>query len=311
MLHKVLSWLEAVSAAASLAAAAATGIPYVLDYGHHGYGCPRGQLLPCIINTKADIPAGIPVVWVSLVLLAGFTIMAVLHVMRRRRLFLWALLAIAAGFWVVFIVVEGGFFVDAYQISAVCVLICCLAAITRQVGATRMRFAPTFVALCSLAALWFFGGIVAFSQAPGEGIFRAIPSSPPDAQDTLSYAEPKAWDAKGNFIGFDRFTTDELNRIHQGRQLRLLHFVNSRTPSTGIDVVSVNPIDRFTWGAAVLSSNGRCEAVLLFYNARLAFFRIPDEHFTVLPAGTTCVGSAATPATVTGPPIGVSVSNGP
>jgi len=197
------------------------------------------------------------------------------------------------------------------RISAVCVLVSCLVAITRQVGPKRKPFAPAFVALCSLAALWFFGGIMAFSQAPGQGFLRAIPSSPPDAEDTLSYAEPKAWNAKGNFIGFDRFTAEELNRIHQGRQLRPLHFVNAETPSTGLDIVSVNAIDRFTWGAAVLSSDGRCDAVLLVYDARWAFFRTPDEHFTVLPAGTACVGSAATPATVTGMPIGVNVSNGP
>jgi hypothetical protein len=298
-MQKFLTWLEPAFAVAGLLAAAASGLSYIADYGHHDYAC-WGQLLPCIINTKADISAGIPGVWLSLGLLAGFTTVAVLHALDQRRLFLYALLVIGAAYLVAFIVVEGGFFVDAYQISAVCVMVACLAAITRQLGARRLRIKPALLAVSSLVVLWFFSGLGAFALAPRNLFWPLIPSEPPDAQDSLTFAVPNGWDASGTFIGFDRFTADELNRIHQGSKLRPLRFVTADTPSTRLDIVSVNPIDRFTWGAVALSSSGRCDAILIVYDPAIARFHVPQNYFSVLPAGSACGGSAATAATVTG-----------
>jgi len=76
--------------------------------------------------------------------------------------------------------------------------------------------------------------------------------------------------------------------------------VTADTPSTRLDIVSVNPIDRFTWGAVALSSSSRCDAILIVYDPAIARFHVPQNYFSVLPAGSACVGSAATPATVTG-----------
>ncbi|TMD68703.1 MAG: hypothetical protein E6I84_01035 [Chloroflexi bacterium] len=260
-MQKFMTWLEPASAVAGLLAAAAGGLPYLADYGHHEYAC-WGQLLPCIINTKADIPAGVPGIWLSLGLLAGFTTVAFLHALQLRRLFHYALLVIGAAYLVAFIVVEGGFFVAAYQISAVCVMVACLAAITRQIGVRRLRIKRAGLAVSSLVVLWLFSGVGAFALAPRDLFWPLIPSEPPDAQDSLRFAVPTGWDASGTFIGFDRFTADELNRIHQGSKLRPLRFVTAGTPSTRLDIVSVNPIDRCTWGAVALSSSGRCDAIL-------------------------------------------------
>jgi len=156
------------------------------------------------------------------------------------------------------------------------------------------------LAVSSLVVLWLFSGVGAFALAPRDLFWPLIPSEPPDAQDSLRFAVPAGWDASGTFIGFDRFTADELNRIHQGSKLRPLRFVTAGTPSTRLDTVSVNPIDRFTWGAVALSSSGRCDAILIVYDPAIARFHVPQNYFSVLPTGSACVGSAATPATVTG-----------
>lgn len=293
-MQRLLTWLQPALALAGLLGAAASGLPYVAGFGHHPYNC-WAQVLPCIVYSKADLPAGILAVGLSLVLLGAFTAVAILHVLEKRRLFLYFLLVIAAVYWVFFIVVGGGFFVVAYQISAGCVIVACLAAVTRQLGATRFPIVPALIVVGSSVPIWVISGYAALSLAPCMPFLfpicvPQIQPAPPDARDSLVYAIPTPEDAAGNSIGFDHFTADELNRIHQGSRLRPLRFVNANTPSTRADIVSVNPIDYFTWGAVALSTSRRCYAIVVVHGR---------FYYGVLPAGSECVGSSATPATVT------------
>jgi hypothetical protein len=294
-MHTLLKWLEPVLAVGGLTAAAFGGLPYLAGYGHHPYNC-LAQVLPCVVYSKPDFAAGIVAVALSLVLLGAFTAVAILDVLEKRRLFLYVLLAIAATYWVALIVVAGGFFVEPYQISADCLVVACLAAVIRRLGRNRSAVKPASIAVGSSVGIWCISGFAAWSLAPCLfAFFACIPQIhplPPDAWNSLEYAVPTAYDSSGNFIGFDRFTADELNRIHQGSRLRSLHFVNADTPSTGPAIVSVNSIDRFTWAAVALSTGGRCYSILVSYGRLL-------DRYGVLPAGSPCVGSAATPATVT------------
>ncbi len=69
-------------------------------------------------------------------------------------------------------------------------------------------------------------------------------------------------------------------------------------PSTGPLVVSVNPIDDYTWGAAALSARThRCYLVL--YITDPTNLRHQTMHYGQLPEGAPCLGAAATPETVT------------
>ncbi len=78
-----------------------------------------------------------------------------------------------------------------------------------------------------------------------------------------------------------------------GKDVRL---VDARTESTGNLVVSVNPIDRFTWSAAARSSNGRCYAILLQSDRENP--RFGTTYYAKLPSGTPCKGEMATAETV-------------
>ena len=68
-------------------------------------------------------------------------------------------------------------------------------------------------------------------------------------------------------------------------------------PSTGPDVVSVNPIDAYTWGAAALSPNGRCYVLVAVIDRTDT--RFGADHYGWLAKGAKCVGSAATPTKAT------------
>ncbi len=126
---------------------------------------------------------------------------------------------------------------------------------------------------------------------------------PPDANLTL-------WLAASRPTGTDdaplhRRTAEWLNSIHHGSD-RLrdrgggeITYVGATVPSTGPLIVSVNPMDEFTWGAAALALNGRCFiTVIVLDRADPQYGGIRDG---VLPAGAPCMGALATPANAATP----------
>jgi hypothetical protein len=116
---------------------------------------------------------------------------------------------------------------------------------------------------------------------------------PPGAQFRLSNATPNPWGDDG-FLGLSRYTAAELNRAQRQRQPR---YVPSDVPSTEPNVVSVNPIDDFTWGVAALSDQtGRCYLILIVHNRRNPEFG--TTKYDWLPRSEPCVGSGATRETV-------------
>ena len=118
-------------------------------------------------------------------------------------------------------------------------------------------------------------------------------NGPPGAESSLENAAPDPWSASGRFVGYSRFTAPELNRIHQGKELRAIRYVSAQTPSTGPAVVSVNPISKFAWAAAALSDqSGRCYVILTTSDPRNPQYG--DDRYGWLPRGAACVGASAT-----------------
>ena len=104
--------------------------------------------------------------------------------------------------------------------------------------------------------------------------------------------------AASDLAGLDTATAQELDRRNQGRDINdRLRFVDARTPSSGNLVVSVNPIDRFTWSATALASNHRCYALLVALDRNNP--RLGTTLFAKFPGGTPCEAERATPETVT------------
>lgn len=121
----------------------------------------------------------------------------------------------------------------------------------------------------------------------------------PGAQSSLEYSTPSARDPGGGFLGYTRFTADELNRTRQGSDLRAIHFVPAPVPSTGPSVVSVNPIDDFTWTAASQSDEtDRCYLIALVTERTNPKFG--STRYGWLPKGARCTADAATLDSVTG-----------
>ena len=129
-------------------------------------------------------------------------------------------------------------------------------------------------------------------------ILRATGSRPgPGAQSSLWAAWPTARDDSGRFLGYSRFDATELNRIQQGRELRAIRYVGPDVPSTGPDVVSVNVVDDFTWGAAALSDeNGHCYLMLHVTDRERP--ELEPAFFERLPRGEPCLGASAVPERV-------------
>ena len=296
-MKKLILWLEPVTAAAALVLAGAAGLPYLAGYGNHHYAC-WGPILPCIVNSKADLPAGVVTVGASMTILAGLTVLAALHARLRRRLVLWLLIVLAAVYWLGFLLVEAGIFVLPYALSGACVLATCVAAIAGKVPVQGLRLKHLLVLLGGSILLWFVTSLASAVLADPIGLGPGIASGPPDAQDSLLFAMPSGRDSAGTYVGLDRFTAEDLNRIHKGVELRPLRFIGANMPSTGPDVVSVNPIDRYTWAASALSSRGICYAIVSAHDR--ANPKYGSTYFGRLPHGAACVGSAASPATVTG-----------
>lgn len=119
----------------------------------------------------------------------------------------------------------------------------------------------------------------------------------PGAQASLDHAWPSARDDSGRFLGYGGFDAAELNRIHQGRELRTIRYVGPDVPSTGPDVVSVNVVDDFTWGAAARSEETEhCYLVLHVTDRERT--DLGSAFFERLPKGEPCLGASAAPERV-------------
>jgi len=123
------------------------------------------------------------------------------------------------------------------------------------------------------------------------GNVNAVGSS---ATAGLLYSVPDPW-ARGTFEPLVRFDAEKLNELRGGVGLRLL-YVPADSASVGPAVVSVNPIDDFTWGAAALSKEGRCYLILILHKP--ADPKKLDARFAVGGGSGPCVGADAKPGSV-------------
>lgn len=159
-------------------------------------------------------------------------------------------------------------------------------------GRKKLRARPALVVVAVIigwfALVYLLGGITRWAGArPGPG-----------AQSSLEIASPDPWLPSGAFGGYTRFTADELNRIKQGHDLRSIRHVPADQASTGPSVVSVNPIDDFTWGAAALSDEtGRCYLTLVAHEHQRPEFG--GTYYGWLAKNEPCVGAKAVPDRVT------------
>jgi hypothetical protein len=161
-------------------------------------------------------------------------------------------------------------------------------------AATAIPAVPDFrkkvrvAVVVAIAWVALVGGVAATTAALGR-------RPTPGATSSLLYALPTPSES-GRFDGYDRFTSGELNRLRHGHELRQIRYVDARSESKGPGVVSVNPIDRFTWGAAAVSNqNHRCYVILA--EADRSQPQYGTTRYGRLPEGSPCVGSSATPGT--------------
>ena len=113
---------------------------------------------------------------------------------------------------------------------------------------------------------------------------------PPGAGSYLLWSMPQPTTPEGTKVPLSYWTADELNRVHQGSSFGKITFVDGTVPSTRPEVVSVNPIDDYTWGAAAYSwQTERCYVVLDAWDAPRG--RYGHTNYGVLPDGTACAAS--------------------
>lgn len=115
------------------------------------------------------------------------------------------------------------------------------------------------------------------------------------ATAVLEELPPEPWDGD-QFLGMMRFDEHYLNE-NSALALEKVNFVSSEVESTRPKVVSVNPIDDFTWGAAARSAKtGDCFVMVVLLDRedpRRGSFRY--ERFS----GGPCQGTLAVPERVT------------
>lgn len=155
------------------------------------------------------------------------------------------------------------------------------------VGGGCVAYFPVFVAL--------FG--------PPLFLEPAIFLGPADATRTLFWAAPVASSAPAD-KGMLYFTADELNREHHGYgsnswgHITHITYVGAHEQSSGTYVVSVNPIDKYTWSAVARSSfTGTCYAVLWYSDPSNVEYG--GTLYGQWDASQPCMASRATRATVT------------
>jgi len=121
---------------------------------------------------------------------------------------------------------------------------------------------------------------------------------PPYAESALSWSHPDPRTGKNPSLGEMQWTADELNRVHQGHEWGVITFVPANVPSTRPTMVSVNPIDQYTWGAAAYSvRTDRCYLTLTALDPSNPQYG--NTFYGRLAQGASCVGLAATRQTVT------------
>lgn len=100
--------------------------------------------------------------------------------------------------------------------------------------------------------------------------------------------------------GMTRFTAAELTRLKQGAQFGNVAYVTGDVASADPELVSVNPIDAYTWGAAAYSTRlQRCIVVVESHDRTNPQYG--GTYWGVLAPGAPCVGTAATVAVATSP----------
>lgn len=121
---------------------------------------------------------------------------------------------------------------------------------------------------------------------------------PPYAESALSWSHPDPRTGRNPSLGEMQWTADELNRVHQGHEWGVITFVPADVPSTRPTMVSVNPIDQYTWGAAAYSVRAdRCYLTLTALDPSNPLYG--GTFYGRLAQGASCVGLAATRQTVT------------
>lgn len=138
-----------------------------------------------------------------------------------------------------------------------------------------------------------------FSQLPRSVVFlldplgfrESLEDVGRDPRDSLLFSVPDPWAGSGgpkSLLGFD---ADRMNSLGDGVRAGLT-YVSADQPSTGPGVVSVHPIDAFTWAAAARSRQGVCFVIALTLQGTsggIAYGRLADHE--------ECLGRSATPAT--------------
>jgi len=121
-------------------------------------------------------------------------------------------------------------------------------------------------------------------------------TAPSDAEAALARAVPPNETDREISVPLSHYGASELANLRRGDG-SVDTYVDATVPSTGPNVISVNPIDDFTWGAAAKSrSSGICHLVVIVKDQE-------DPSSTKamrgeLAKGNLCVGSAANPTNV-------------
>jgi hypothetical protein len=121
---------------------------------------------------------------------------------------------------------------------------------------------------------------------------------PPFAESALLWSIPDPRNAQDPSGALTQFTAARLQQLQQGAEWGPIEYVAGDVPSTRPDVVSVNPIDAYTWGAAAYSVRaGRCYVILVALD--LANPNYGNTYYGRLAPGVPCLGTAATRQSVT------------
>lgn len=161
--------------------------------------------------------------------------------------------------------------------------------LTRQ----RPRLLRVLLMIVATAgSVFVLSGVWEFACNPigvGGNCMPWVPQEP-FAENTLLGAGPNGFD-----LPMDRYTADYLNQTHPGEEWTIgkVRYVDADTASAGPTVVSVNPVDRYTWGAATYDTRRR-RCYLIRWGSDRRNPEYGGARFDVLTPGERCVGSAIT-----------------
>lgn len=157
-----------------------------------------------------------------------------------------------------------------------------------------MRRGTSFRIVLPVAGVLLLAAVGAVTtMISGDFLGLGAKPGPPGAQSSLEHSVPDPREPNGENRPYTEFTAEELNRAKQASDLRPIRFVDAGEESTGPDVVSVNPIDAFTWGAAARSTqDGRCYVIVAI--ADQVNPRFGEQRYGTLPQKLPCIGGLAT-----------------